>query len=261
MAFEEDCANGTLADVSFIGTEVRLDEHPAALPAAGAQFLASKLEALAANEELWNSTIFVMNYDENDGFFDHVVPPTPNPKEFPEEFVTLASPAGTPGGGLPIGPGSGSPASSSRPGRWAVISSPRSPTTPPCLQLIEAVAAAGGLSGRARLPSPAPAAGGGRRSATAPGPCARSGAARALEHPVRPRHHRRQPGRADRRPPSAAAAAPGADQQFPVEPRSRRRAHDASRQQGAGEGRRGFSLRPSWCLKPDPGGLSTQPLN
>ena len=147
MGFEEDCANGVLPDVSFIGSKSGYDEHPAALPAAGAQFLATKLEALASNEELWNSTIFIINYDENDGFFDHVVPPTPNPSEYPEEFVTLASPAGTPGGGLPIGAGFRVPAFVISP--WSVgghIFSEVSDHTSG-LRLIEAVAAAGGLSG------------------------------------------------------------------------------------------------------------------
>jgi phospholipase C len=52
MGFEEDCANGTLPDVSFIGSSSAADEHPPSIPAAGAQFLATKLEALAANEDL-----------------------------------------------------------------------------------------------------------------------------------------------------------------------------------------------------------------
>jgi phospholipase C len=34
------------------------------------------LDAIAANRELWESTVFILNYDENDGLFDHVVPPT-----------------------------------------------------------------------------------------------------------------------------------------------------------------------------------------
>ncbi|HLI01508.1 MAG TPA: alkaline phosphatase family protein [Acidimicrobiales bacterium] len=147
LAFEEDCANGTLPDVSFIGSTSFADEHPPAIPAAGAQFLATKLEALASNEDLWNSTVFIMNYDENDGFFDHVVPPTPNRDEYPEEFITLASPAGTPGGGLPLGPGFRVPAFVVSP--WSVgghIFSPLSDHTS-CLRLIEAVANAGGLSG------------------------------------------------------------------------------------------------------------------
>jgi phospholipase C len=151
-AFEEDCANGTLPDVSFIGTGA--DEHPPDIPAAGAQFIASKLEALAANEELWNSTIFVLNYDENDGFFDHVPPPVPDSNEYPEEYVTLASPAGTPGGGLPVGAGFRVPAMIISP--WSVggrIFSEVSDHTSG-LRLIEAVAAGGGLSGNGPVTFP-----------------------------------------------------------------------------------------------------------
>ena len=104
MAFEEDCANGTLPTVSWIFPTSVASEHPAFLPAAGAQFVASKLEALAANEDLWNSTVFILNYDENDGFFDHVPPIVP-PKGTADEFASLNSPGGTPGGGLNLGSG------------------------------------------------------------------------------------------------------------------------------------------------------------
>jgi phospholipase C len=104
MAFEEDCAAGTLPAVSWIFPTSVASEHPSYLPAAGAQFVASKISALAANEELWNSTVFILVYDENDGFFDHVPPPSP-PAGTPEEFVFLNSPGGTPGGGLPVGAG------------------------------------------------------------------------------------------------------------------------------------------------------------
>jgi phospholipase C len=49
--------------------------------------------------------VFILNYDENDGFFDHVLPPTPPPGT-PDEFVTLESNSGwTPGSSLPIGAG------------------------------------------------------------------------------------------------------------------------------------------------------------
>jgi phospholipase C len=154
MGFEEDCANGTLPDVSFIGSTSAADEHPPAIPAAGAQFLATKLEALAANEDLWNSTVFVLNYDENDGFFDHVPPPIPDRNKYPEEYITLASPAGTPGGGLPIGAGFRVPSFIVSP--WTVggrIFSDVSDHTS-CLRLIEAVAAAGGLSGAGSVKFP-----------------------------------------------------------------------------------------------------------
>jgi phospholipase C len=104
MAFEEDCANGTLPAVSWIFPTSTASEHPKYLPAAGAQFVASKINALAANEDLWSSTVFILDYDENDGYFDHVAPPSP-PKGTADEFVSLNSPGGTPGGGLPVGGG------------------------------------------------------------------------------------------------------------------------------------------------------------
>ncbi len=147
LAFEEDCANGTLADVTWLFPDgpYASDEHPPNTPAAGAYFLASKLEALAANEELWSSTVFVINYDENDGFFDHVPPPIPDPDLHPEEYVSVPSPRGTPGGGLPAGAGFRVPCIIVSP--WTVgghVYSQVSDHTSP-LQLIEAITAAGGL--------------------------------------------------------------------------------------------------------------------
>jgi phospholipase C len=147
LAFEEDCANGTLADVTWLFPDgpYASDEHPPNTPAAGAYFLASKLEALAANEELWSSTVFIINYDENDGFFDHVPPPIPDPDLHPEEYVGVPSPRGTPGGGLPAGAGFRVPCLIISP--WTVgghVYSQVADHTSP-LQLIEAITAAGGL--------------------------------------------------------------------------------------------------------------------
>jgi phospholipase C len=102
--FEEDCYDGNLPLVSWILTYGDVTEHPNYLPAAGAEFIANKITAMAANEDIWNSTVFVLNYDENDGRFDHVVPPTP-PAGTADEFVTLNSPSGTYGMGYPIGLG------------------------------------------------------------------------------------------------------------------------------------------------------------
>lgn len=149
LAFEEDCANGTLADVTWLFPDgpYASDEHPPNTPAAGAYFLASKLEALASNPELWASTVFVINYDENDGFFDHVPPPIPDPVLHADEYVTVPSPRGTPGGGLPAGAGFRVPCIIVSP--WTVgghVYSQVSDHTSP-LQLIEAVTAAGGLDG------------------------------------------------------------------------------------------------------------------
>jgi phospholipase C len=50
------------------------------LPAAGALAISRKLAALAAHPQTWAKTVFILNYDENDGLFDHVPPPFPPPR-------------------------------------------------------------------------------------------------------------------------------------------------------------------------------------
>ena len=102
--FEYDAINDKLPAVSWVFPTLETSEHPNALPNAGAAWLASKLDAIAANPEVWAKTLVIINYDENDGLFDHVTPPLPDPGT-PDEFVTLTSPGGTDGGGQPIGAG------------------------------------------------------------------------------------------------------------------------------------------------------------
>ncbi len=72
--------------MSWIITTSTQSEHPDFMPAAGAAFVASKMNAIAANPEVWAKTAFILNYDENDGIFDHVAPPVPPPGT-PKEFV------------------------------------------------------------------------------------------------------------------------------------------------------------------------------
>jgi phospholipase C len=103
-SFEEDCYDGNLPLVSWLLTYGNVTEHPNYLPAAGAEFIANKIVAMAANPDIWNSTVFVLNYDENDGRFDHVSPPTP-PAGTANEYVSLNSRSGTYGMGYPIGLG------------------------------------------------------------------------------------------------------------------------------------------------------------
>src|SRR3546814_16808328 len=62
------------------------NEHPDHMPAAGANFIARRLNELAANPDVWAKTVFILNYDENDGLFDHVAPPVP-PAGTSREFV------------------------------------------------------------------------------------------------------------------------------------------------------------------------------
>jgi phospholipase C len=92
--FAHDALHDKLPAVSWIITTTTESEHPEHMPAAGAAFVARKIEAIAANPEIWAKTAFILNYDENDGIFDHVAPPVPPPGT-PDEFVD----------GLPIGAG------------------------------------------------------------------------------------------------------------------------------------------------------------
>jgi phospholipase C len=103
--FVEDCRNDRLPTVSWLFAPKDQNEHPnQGTPARGAQFIASRIDAIAANPDVWAKTVFILVYDENDGFFDHVPPPIP-PAGTPDEFVTLTSPSGIPGNGMPIGAG------------------------------------------------------------------------------------------------------------------------------------------------------------
>ncbi len=92
--FEDDARNDRLPAVSWILPTSFQSEHPNYLPAAGADFVAAKIEAIAANPKVWAKTAFILNYDENDGLFDHVVPPNPRAGTA-DEFIQ----------GLPIGGG------------------------------------------------------------------------------------------------------------------------------------------------------------
>jgi phospholipase C len=98
--------------------------------------------------------VLVIQYDEIDGFFDDVPPPSPDRNEFPEEFVTNASAAGTPGGGLPVGAGFRVPCWVVSPWSTGGKIFPEVSDHSSCLRLIEAVAAAGRLSGRGPISFP-----------------------------------------------------------------------------------------------------------
>ncbi|MGZ6016277.1 MAG: phosphocholine-specific phospholipase C [Phenylobacterium sp.] len=75
--FSKDVAADRLPQVSWIVTNYKLSEHPQATPSDGAYFVARMIAALASNPKVWAKTAFILNYDENDGFFDHVPPPIP----------------------------------------------------------------------------------------------------------------------------------------------------------------------------------------
>jgi len=76
-AFAADVAADRLPQVSWIVAPYSACEHPSATPAAGENLTAQLIEALASNPEVWAKTALILNYDENDGFFDHVPPLVP----------------------------------------------------------------------------------------------------------------------------------------------------------------------------------------
>ncbi|MBB3237954.1 alkaline phosphatase family protein [Phyllobacterium endophyticum] len=76
--FEQDVKNGTLPAVSWINAPQAFCEHPMGIsPHFGEYYVSEILRVLAANPKVFQKTVFIINYDENDGFFDHVPPPLP----------------------------------------------------------------------------------------------------------------------------------------------------------------------------------------
>jgi phospholipase C len=85
-AFRADVSNGTLPKVSWIIPTSLQSEHPFGSPADGEVFIKSLLDALASNPAILNSTVFILTYDENGGFFDHLPSPIAPPGTA-DEFV------------------------------------------------------------------------------------------------------------------------------------------------------------------------------
>jgi phospholipase C len=77
--FAADVVAGTLPQVSWIMPPLPNCEHPAVPPAYGEYLVSEILETLLLNPDVWATTVFLVLYDENGGFFDHVPPPTPGP--------------------------------------------------------------------------------------------------------------------------------------------------------------------------------------
>jgi phospholipase C len=74
---QSDVMKNTLPEVSWVVAPQAYCEHPTFPPNWGAWYISNVLDALTANPEVWASTVFIVNFDENDGFFDHLIAPTP----------------------------------------------------------------------------------------------------------------------------------------------------------------------------------------
>jgi phospholipase C len=77
-AFGEDVAAGRLPQVSWIVAPAAYSEHPGGgTPEQGGWYIQKILNYLTAYPEIWSKTAIILNYDENDGYFDHLPPPVP----------------------------------------------------------------------------------------------------------------------------------------------------------------------------------------
>jgi len=87
-AFRADVKAGRLPQVSWIIPPDVYSEHPGpSSPVQGAWFIQQALDALTAVPEVWSKTVLFVNFDENDGYFDHM-PSASAPSPIP-----LADPA------------------------------------------------------------------------------------------------------------------------------------------------------------------------
>jgi phospholipase C len=71
-----DVLAGTLPSVSWVVGPAVYSEHPGpSSPVQGAYYVQQVLEALIADPAVFSKTVFLVTFDENDGFFDHAPPP------------------------------------------------------------------------------------------------------------------------------------------------------------------------------------------
>ncbi len=71
--FRQDVENGKLPAVSWLSAPGNFSDHPAE-PWFGPWYVSEVMDILLKNPEVWKKTVVVLTYDENDGFFDHMVP-------------------------------------------------------------------------------------------------------------------------------------------------------------------------------------------
>ena len=79
--FRKDVESGQLPRVSWLVAPQAFSDHPSS-PWYGAWYVSETMDILTSNPDVWKKTIFILTYDENDGYYDHVPPfVAPNPKD------------------------------------------------------------------------------------------------------------------------------------------------------------------------------------
>lgn len=71
--FREDVQNGKLPAVSWLVAPQSFSDHTST-PLYGTWYVSEALKILTDNPEVWKKTIFILTYDENDGYYDHLAP-------------------------------------------------------------------------------------------------------------------------------------------------------------------------------------------
>ena len=91
--FVTDCLDGTLPQVSWLYAGLTDTEHAPDPLAWGESLVHTVLSGISLSG-LWSSTLVILTYDENGGFFDHVRPPFPAVGT-PGEFLNVAGMSAT----------------------------------------------------------------------------------------------------------------------------------------------------------------------
>lgn len=68
--FRKDVNEGKLPAISWLSSPEKFSDHPTS-PWYGAWYVSELMDILTKNPEIWKKTIFILTYDENDGYFDH----------------------------------------------------------------------------------------------------------------------------------------------------------------------------------------------
>jgi len=68
--FRKDVNEGKLPAISWLSSPEKFSDHPTS-PWYGAWYVSEVMDILTKNPEVWKKTIFILTYDENDGYFDH----------------------------------------------------------------------------------------------------------------------------------------------------------------------------------------------
>ncbi|MEP6684087.1 MAG: phospholipase C, phosphocholine-specific [Parafilimonas sp.] len=71
--FRQDVESNKLPTVSWLVAPENFSDHPSA-PWFGSWYLSETMDILTKNPDIWKKTIFILTYDENDGYYDHVPP-------------------------------------------------------------------------------------------------------------------------------------------------------------------------------------------